>query len=1010
MPRLPALLLLCLLPLFAGAAPDAPAGKSKPRVEEVLAAFDSQPLDLERIAKARQAARVEIPADGEPAQLAQQYWERARANAELGLVGAQLADLRRVIELGGGDDPGRAWRELGQAEFLAGDLLQAIAARRQAMSLTPANQRGRTLGDHTALADYYRRLGQFAIARQQVDAAEKLLPILRNGKGWADNQYAWQMQIEDARGRIEFAAGHYQEAEARFRKALDWLDREVEQNALRQANGKAAAPAYRLDNRHDGLENWLSQSLWKQGRLHEAEVHARNAAYNSLRRGGEDSLQAATNTQQLIAILSEQDRLPAALQLLDRTQQTLDRQGLPPTAFFVARNQRLRGNTLSGLGRWPQAIEVFEKNHAALAATPELQEPLAGPTLGWLRALIGVNRLDDAAAMGERMLATHTAKLGPSAYETQEVRAYLATVQARQGRRDEALRLFREALATLLPEAAQADRSTRRFRRLAYLIENYLALLAEIRRSGGDPARDAALVSEAFTVADALRGQSVQQAMAASAARAAAGTPALAALVREEQDARHERDALNVILADLMSRRAEQTPAAIVAEMRERVNRLDRQLGQLGERIRREFPDYAELVTPKPATLAAIQAALRPGEALLSILASEEQTYLWAIPARGPVAFAAVPLPRATLNRDVARLRAALDPGEVELEKLPGFDGETAHRLYRQLLQPVAAGWQGAEHLIVAAGGSLGRLPLAVLLSAPPPAAKAMPAFAEYAEWPWLIKQIAISQLPAAGSLPVLRGMRPGAPQRLALAAFGDPDFGGNSRSTAKNRAFRSTLRGQGEAAALPDYSRIPPLPDTRDEVLALAQMLAADRGRDVFLGSEASRQKVQQTPLHDRRVIAFATHGLLAGEYPGVDQPALALANPGHGEHGLLTLDDILGLKLDADWVILSACNTSAGDGQGGEAVSGLGRGFFYAGARALLVTHWPVETVSARELVVGIFRSLAARPGLPRAQALQASMQQVMQQRGNEGGFRFAYAHPMFWAPYALVGDGGL
>lgn len=88
---------------------------------------------------------------------------------------------------------------------------------------------------------------------------------------------------------------------------------------------------------------------------------------------------------------------------------------------------------------------------------------------------------------------------------------------------------------------------------------------------------------------------------------------------------------------------------------------------------------------------------------------------------------------------------------------------------------------------------------------------------------------------------------------------------------------------------------------------------------------------------------------------------------------------------------------------------MSGLGRGFFYAGARALLVTHWPVETVSARELVVGIFRSLANRPELPRARALQAAMLQVMSQQGNEGGFRFTYAHPMFWAPYALVGDGG-
>lgn len=107
-------------------------------------------------------------------------------------------------------------------------------------------------------------------------------------------------------------------------------------------------------------------------------------------------------------------------------------------------------------------------------------------------------------------------------------------------------------------------------------------------------------------------------------------------------------------------------------------------------------------------------------------------------------------------------------------------------------------------------------------------------------------------------------------------------------------------------------------LPDTRDEILALAKVLNADPERDVFLGRQASREMVKLQDLSKTRIIAFATHGLLPGEFPGVDQPALALANPGNGQHGLLTLDEILGLKLDADWVVLSACNTAAGDGAG--------------------------------------------------------------------------------------------
>lgn len=124
-----------------------------------------------------------------------------------------------------------------------------------------------------------------------------------------------------------------------------------------------------------------------------------------------------------------------------------------------------------------------------------------------------------------------------------------------------------------------------------------------------------------------------------------------------------------------------------------------------------------------------------------------------------------------------------------------------------------------------------------------------------------------------------------------------------------------------------------------------------------------------------------------------------------------MLTLEDILGLKLDADWVVLSACNTAAGDGAGAEAISGLGRGFFYAGSRALLVTHWPVETRSARLLVTTLFEHYAADPRITRAQPLRQASLAVMEKGAPAEGRTpaFSYAHPLFWAPYALVGDGG-
>jgi CHAT domain-containing protein len=214
-------------------------------------------------------------------------------------------------------------------------------------------------------------------------------------------------------------------------------------------------------------------------------------------------------------------------------------------------------------------------------------------------------------------------------------------------------------------------------------------------------------------------------------------------------------------------------------------------------------------------------------------------------------------------------------------------------------------------------------------------------------------------------------------------------------------------------------YSAIPPLPDTRDEVLALARSLGADVRNDVLLGRDATRESVLAASadgrLQRKRVVVFATHGLLAGDLPHLDQPALAMAAVPPSSSAaavplqasepalspLLTLEDVLGLKLNADWVVLSACNTAGADGRQGEAMSGLARGFFYAGSRSLLVTHWSVESESAKLLTTNTFAAYQSNPGMTRSRALRHGMLVVMALP--------RFEHPAFWAPYTLVGEGG-
>jgi CHAT domain-containing protein len=196
---------------------------------------------------------------------------------------------------------------------------------------------------------------------------------------------------------------------------------------------------------------------------------------------------------------------------------------------------------------------------------------------------------------------------------------------------------------------------------------------------------------------------------------------------------------------------------------------------------------------------------------------------------------------------------------------------------------------------------------------------------------------------------------------------------------------------------------------------MAMARALDADPAQALFLGRDANERNVETIDLSRFRIVAFATHGLVAGDLDGLTQPALALTAPqiaGVEGDGLLTLEKILPLKLDADWVVLSACNTAGGAEAGAEAASGLGRAFFYAGTRALLVTNWSVHSASARELITDLFRRQSADPHLARAEALRQAMMAMLDGPGFVDGWGktlFAYAHPLFWAPYSIIGDGG-
>jgi CHAT domain-containing protein len=265
---------------------------------------------------------------------------------------------------------------------------------------------------------------------------------------------------------------------------------------------------------------------------------------------------------------------------------------------------------------------------------------------------------------------------------------------------------------------------------------------------------------------------------------------------------------------------------------------------------------------------------------------------------------------------------------------------------------------------------------------------------------------MAVSVLPAVSSLAEIRTIaRPSAAEQPFIG-FGNPGFGGaagggDASLAALGRKCRVSADERADPALL---QALAPLPETADEIKAMAAALNAPADA-VVLGAAASEAEIRKRELSRYRVLAFATHGLLPGELACQNEPALAFT-PGRGttgaDDGLLNASEIARLRLDADWVVLSACNTAGPDGsaRGGQALSGLVRAFLYAGSRAVLATHWAVASEPTVTLTTGTF-SAFAKPGVGRAEALRQSQLAMLSDPKTQ--------HPVFWAPFVVVGEGG-
>jgi CHAT domain-containing protein len=616
-------------------------------------------------------------------------------------------------------------------------------------------------------------------------------------------------------------------------------------------------------------------------------------------------------------------------------------------------------------------------------------------------------------------------------------------LQLEQTRLEDARRQLVALEAIKLQSLGERKRALRDTRQSGNGLEVRLSWLSWQLNEGGVPRERGELPNDAFKAAQSASPSTSGHALAKMAARVASGVGELANLVRQKQDLQAAFEQLDeTLLSSVALARDQSTIEGIVAKM----NGIEDHIASLNEQVAAKFPAFAELsVDPAPMNLADIQALLTPDEALVFYYTAQDPPLVWAITREG-VTWQQLNMARHILAYKISMLRSGLEcPASTSDCSAPAlrFDLGLAHELYRTLVVPVATAINTKRHLIVVPSGVLFGMPFQLLVTELTTAGS-LPEKPDYRKAAWFGLQNAISVLPSVTSLRVLRQVAKRSRASKPYLGIGNPLLDGQQGDPRwgelhKQRALAARLKEACPKGSPPRTARIAsrpvtgfeklfrsghadieeirrliPLPETADELCEVARWLGVPESQ-VLLGARATETRIKDLSnrgeLAQYAILHFATHGALTGQVEGSAEPGLILTPPPAGtnepgyldrDDGFLTASEIAELKLDADWVVLSACNTAGAADSTAEPLSGMVRAFFYAGARALLVSHWEVDSNAAVKLITRAFAELRVDPKIGRAEAMRRSMQEMIE----NGSPR--EAHPSIWGPFVVAGDG--
>jgi CHAT domain-containing protein/Tfp pilus assembly protein PilF len=636
----------------------------------------------------------------------------------------------------------------------------------------------------------------------------------------------------------------------------------------------------------------------------------------------------------------------------------------------IARIVRDDGQTDRALALYRKALAMARR----IASSPDDPEVLRAE-LSLAKMLISTGDIDAAQALLDHVNAAYARRALPTNLDRVAGLALRAAIDARRSDPAAALASLKPTMKGLrdhLLDRTTAATGTIRLRDQAaatFVLEARIAISAGDGETAFDALQMAGMgdLQTAFTSVDAIHDRYGPE------ADEAIRTYLSAAAELRELRKRQDRE----VGLDHSETASESGTTQAIAAAEQQLRALDDRIGKL-------VPGYASLTSFEPSTLAAAQARLGRGQALVLYGQDADGLVVMAV-TRDKVVASETPIASRRFSDLQRKLRASIENG-VLTDGTAAFDRRTAWRLYQLLFPaPIAQALRGSRDLAILTSGMLASLPFGTLVTAPPEGDDADPQALR--DTAWLVRRHAVSTLVSAASL-AEGGRHRSRPH--GFAGIGAPILSAP--------ALAENLSGTLPAV---DPAQLPPLPGAERELQAMARNVPGER--HLYMGAQATEAAVKAAPLSRAGVIAFATHGLVGGAYRNLVEPALVLTPPTDttdGEDGLLTASEVAQLKLDADWVILSACDTSAGESENAPTYSGLARAFVSAGARALLLSHWPVRDDVASRLTLRTVEAAHGRTS--RAEALRRAQVEVLRDTKVPGS-----AHPATWAPFVLVGN---